>query len=142
MILLVLLFYFLPTLSFSQTTLPEEYRLLSEYIKTGDENIGRYLLEKYPNAVFSEDLKLMLSESAYNRGNLDDAKDYLKSINADRLKPDLLDRYAQLWKELSLDKKSALLSYPVLFRDFIGSVELTDSQALQVADKLIKKTVL
>lgn len=139
MILLVLLFCFLPTLSFSQTTLPEEYRLLSEYIKTGDENIGRYLLEKYPNAVFSEDLKLMLSESAYNRGNLDDAKDYLKNINADRLKPDLLDRYAQLWKELSLDKKSALLSYPVLFRDFIGSVELTDSQALQVADKLIKK---
>lgn len=139
MTLLILIFCFLPALSFSQLKLPEEYRLLSEYIRTRDESIGRYLLGKYPDAVFSEDLKLMLSESAYNRGDLGTAKDYLKSIDADRLKPDFLDKYVQLWKDLSLDKKSALLSYPVLFRDFIGNVELTDSQALQVADKLIRK---
>ncbi|MGB9873659.1 MAG: transglycosylase SLT domain-containing protein, partial [Hydrogenobacter sp.] len=138
MTFLILLFYFFSTLSFSQTILPEEYRLLSEYMKTKDENLGKYLLEKYPNAVFSEDLKLLLSENAYQRGDPETARNYLKSINADRLKPDLFDKYVQLWKALDLDKKSALLSYPVLFRDFIGSVKLTESQALQVADKLLK----
>lgn len=135
---LIFLFALSPRLSISQDILPQEYKLLSEYLKSRDEKIGRDILKSYPDAVFLDDLKLMLSEDAYARGDLKSARDYLESINLSRLKPDLLSKYAELWKNLDLDKKKALLSAPTLFRDFIGSVDLSDDEAIGVAQKLIR----
>jgi len=135
----VLFLLILYKLSFSQSFLPEEYVLLSQYLKTKDDSLGERILREYPNAVFSEDLKLMLSEEAYKRGNVSKAKEYLQSINPDRLRPDLLGKYAELWKSLDLDKKRALLNNPVLFREFVGSVELSKEERLSVAERLSKR---
>ncbi|ADO45389.1 Lytic transglycosylase catalytic [Hydrogenobacter thermophilus TK-6] len=136
-LILLWIYTLLPAHSFAQV-LPEEYQLLSEYLKSRDEKIGRSILRNYPDAVFIQDLKLMLSEDAYKRGDFEGAKNYLESIDVNRLKPDLLSKYADLWRVLNLDKKKALLANPVLFRDFIGSVELSLQEAISLAEKLTK----
>lgn len=122
----------------SSQTLPEEYSLLSQYMKDRDFKLGERILRDFPKAVFSEDLKVMMAEDLYRMGKLDDAKSYVQKVNVRRLRSDLLNKYAELWKELDLSKKEALLSNPVLFRDFIGSVELNDEETLHVAQQLIK----
>ncbi|MFN3813100.1 MAG: transglycosylase SLT domain-containing protein [Aquificaceae bacterium] len=127
------------TIVHSQTLpLPEEYRLLSQYLKDRDVLLGEKILRDFPRAVFSEDLKLMIAEDLYKIGKPDDAKGYIQKVDIKRLMSDMLSKYAELWKELGLSKKEALLSNPSLFRDFIGIVELKSEEALYVAEKLIK----
>jgi soluble lytic murein transglycosylase len=55
--------------------------------------LGERLLREYPNAVFVNDLRLLLAEDYYQRGELKRAEELLKEINPRALKFDYVERY-------------------------------------------------
>jgi len=60
-------------------------------------------------------------------------------MNPKDLKLDYLSRYAKLWRELGLDKKTAVLNLPHLFVDYLKDVELTEEERIKVGEDLINK---
>ncbi|ADC89102.1 Lytic transglycosylase catalytic [Thermocrinis albus DSM 14484] len=132
MILLLLLL-----VVFSYAQLPEPYVMLLEFRKTGDTNLGLKILELYPHAVFAEDLKVMLAQRFYEKGDTETASKLLRHVEPGKLKPDYREIYARLWKELQLDPKEALLKLPTFFVEYIPYVPLTDEEAVRVAQRLL-----
>jgi hypothetical protein len=55
------------------------------------------------------------------------------------LKFDYVERYAHLWRAMNLDKKTALLNLPHLFKDYIPEVFLTEEEKLKVGEGLIRR---
>jgi soluble lytic murein transglycosylase len=135
----VALFLIFVLFSFAFSQLPQRYALLSEFLQKGDLALGERLLRDYPNAVFVDDLKLLLAEGYYQRRELKRAEELLKEVNPRALKFDYVERYAHLWRTMNLDKKTALLNLPHLFRDYIPEVSLTEEEKLKVGEGLIKK---
>jgi soluble lytic murein transglycosylase len=58
----VALFLIFVLFSFAFSQPPQRYALLSEFLQKGDLALGERLLRDYPNAVFVDDLKLLLAE--------------------------------------------------------------------------------
>jgi soluble lytic murein transglycosylase len=133
------LFLIFVLFSFAFSQLPQRYILLSEFLQKRDLALGERLLRDYPNAVFVDDLRLLLAEEYYRRGELKRAEELLKEINPRALKFDYVERYAHLWRAMNLDKKTALLNLPHLFKDYIPEVFLTEEEKLKVGEGLIKK---
>ncbi len=132
-ILLLILF------SFPYAQLPKEYELLIVFKQNNDLQVGEQILKEYPNAVFINDLKLMMAEKYYETGDRKRSAELIKSVNPRALKPDYLSRYAKLWRELDLDKKTALLNIPHLFMDYLKEVYLTEEERIKVGEELIKR---
>ena len=133
------LFLIFVLFSFAFSQLPQRYALLSEFLQKRDLALGERLLRDYPNAVFVDDLRLLLAEDYYQRGELKRAEELLKEINPRALKFDYVERYAHLWRNMNLDKKTVLLNLPHLFKDYIPEVFLTEEEKLKVGEGLIKK---
>jgi len=55
--------------NFSYAQLPEDYALLIRFKNQDDLYAGEQILKKYPNAVFINDLKLLMAEKYYEMGN-------------------------------------------------------------------------
>ncbi len=135
----ITLFLIFVLFSFAFPQLPQRYALLSEFLQKRDLALGERLLRDYPNAVFVDDLRLLLAEGYYQRGELKRAEELLKEINPRTLKFDYVEKYAHLWRAMNLDKKTALLNLPHLFKDYIPEVFLTEEERLKVGEGLIKK---
>ena len=135
----VALFLIFVLFSFAFSQLPQRYVLLSEFLQKGDLALGERLLRDYSNAVFVDDLRLLLAEGYYQRGELKRAEELLKEINPRALKFDYVERYAHLWRAMNLDKKTALLNLPHLFKDYIPEVFLTEEERLKVGEGLIRR---
>ncbi len=135
--LIFVLLFLLVNSSFAQ--LPEEYALLIRFKSQDDIHAGEQILKDYPNAVFIEDLKLLMAEKYYQVGKRERSAELIKSINPRALKPDYLSRYAKLWRELNLDKKTALINLPHLFTDYLREVDLTEEERIKVGEELIKR---
>lgn len=135
----IALFLIFVLFSFAFSQLPQEYALLSEFLQKRDLALGERLLRDYPNAVFVDDLRLLLAEEYYRRGELRRAEELLKEINPRALKFDYVERYAYLWRAMNLDKKTALLNLPHLFKDYIPEVFLTEEERLKVGQELIRR---
>jgi len=133
------LFLIFVLFSFAFSQLPQRYVLLSEFLQKRDIALGERLLRDYPNAVFVDDLRLLLAEGYYQRGELKRAEELLKEINPRALKFDYVERYARLWRAMNLDKKTALLNLPHLFKDYIPEVFLTEEEKLKVGQELIRR---
>jgi len=133
------LFLIFVLFSFAFSQLPKQYALLSEFLQKRDLALGERLLRDYPNAVFVDDLRLLLAEDYYQRGELKRAEELLKEINPRTLKSDYVEKYAHLWRNMNLDKKTVLLNLPHLFKDYIPEVFLTEEEKLKVGEGLIKK---
>lgn len=71
-------------------------------------------MRDYPNAVFVDDLRLLLAEEYYRRGELRRAEELLKEINPRALKFDYVERYAYLWRAMNLDKNCPVEPSPSL----------------------------
>jgi len=127
----------LVNLSYAQ--LPEEYVLLLRFKNQDDLYAGEQILRNYPDAVFIHDLKLLMAEKYYQMGNKERSVELIKSINPKALKLDYLSRYLKLWRELGLDKKTAVLNLPHLFVDYLKDVELTEEERIKVGEELIKR---
>ncbi|RMH02482.1 MAG: lytic transglycosylase domain-containing protein, partial [Aquificota bacterium] len=134
--MLVLLLLLLASLSLAK--LPEEYRLLIEYRQTRDPKIAYRILREYPDAVFKDDLIVLLAKDRASAGNREEARRLLEGVNIKRVKEDYKEDLLDLWKSLGLDKKRALLEDPVLFREFIPQVQLSSEQAISVANTLYR----
>lgn len=134
---MLLLLLFFPLIVWSQ--LPQEYELLLRYRQTGDPSIGYRILREYPQAVFRDDLLLMLSKEESKRKRKDRARKLLEEINPSRLRESLREDYLNLWKELKLDPKQGFLKSPVLFREFIPQLELTTEEALRASEELFRR---
>lgn len=132
--LLVLL---VPLLVFAQ--LPHEYTLLLRYLERKDTAIGYRILREYPDAVFKDDLMLMLARDEYGAGNIERAKSLLVEVNPRNLKEDLRRDYVNLWRELGLDLKTGFLKAPVLFREFIPQLRLNPEEALRASEELFRR---
>jgi soluble lytic murein transglycosylase len=135
----VALFLIFVLFSFAFSQLPQRYVLLSEFLQKRDLALGERLLRDYPNAVFVDDLRLLLAEGYYQRGELKRAEELLKEVNPRALKFDYVERYAHLWRAMNLDKKTALLNLPHLFKDYIPEVFLTEEERLKVGEGLIRR---
>ncbi len=132
-------FLFFVLFSFGFSQLPRQYALLLEFLQKQDLFIGERLLREYPKAVFVDDLKLLLAEGYYKRGDLKRAEELLREINPKALRFDYVERYSHLWRIMNLDKKAALLTLPHLFKDYIPEVFLTEEEKVRVGQELIKK---
>ncbi|WP_448588635.1 lytic transglycosylase domain-containing protein [Thermocrinis sp.] len=134
-----IVFFFLFILYLSYAQLPEEYSLLIRFREQNDPSVGERILKNYPNAVFINDLRLLMAELYYQNGNRERAVELLREINPKNLKSDYVSRYARLWRELNLDKKTALLNLPHLFKEYIKEVELTREERIRIGEELIKR---
>lgn len=132
--LLVLL---IPLLVFAR--LPEEYTLLLRYIDKRDTATGYRILREYPDAVFKDDLMLMLARDEYQAGNAERARSLLLEVNPRNLREDLKRDYVNLWHRLGLDIKTGFLKSPVLFREFIPQLRLTPEEALRASEELFRR---
>lgn len=134
----MLLLLLLVLISASLAKLPREYELFIEYRRTQDPQIAYRILKDYPDAVFKNDLLVLLAKDVVAKGREDEARRLLDTVEPKKVKEDYRDDLLSLWKALNLDKKKALLEDPVLFREFIPQVELTTEEAIRVADTLYR----
>lgn len=119
--------------------LPKEYELLLKYKHSGDPSIARKILKEYPNAVFKDDLMLLLSKYENSRGKKENAIALLESINPNNLREVQREEFLKLWKELDLDPKKGFLKSPVLFREFVGKINLSVEESLKASEELFKR---
>lgn len=121
-------------------SLPEEYRLLNTYLRTKDSSVAYRILKEYPEAVFADDLRVMLARELVREGRREEAISLIHRVEPKNLTSDeLREDYVRLWKELNLDKKTALLKAPALFKDFVWEVSLSTDEALMVAQELFRR---
>ena len=134
-----LIFFLFIFFCLSYAQIPEEYSLLIKFREEKNPSIGERILRDYPDAVFIEDLKLLMAERYYQMGNVQRAKALMVEIEPRKLKRDYMSRYVKLWRDLNLDKKVALLNLPHLFREYLKDVELTEEERIKVGEELIKR---
>lgn len=135
----ILLILILISFLHAQELLPTEYKLFIEFKRNNDTELGERIVKEYPDAVFLDDLKLLLAKVFYTKGEEEKAKSYLLSINPRELKPDLKEEFKKLWQRLSLDPKQGFLKSPYLFSEWAGSVRVEDPQMrLQIATELFR----
>lgn len=134
---MLFLLLLLPLLVYAQ--LPTEYRLLTEYLSSKDASIGYRILREYPDAVFKDDLRLLVAKEEIRKGKRQDASRLLMDINPKNLRADLRGEYVSLWKDLGLDPKVGFLKSPVLFREFIPQIRLNAEEALSAAEELYRR---
>ncbi len=135
--MVLLLFLIFPLLVYAQ--LPTEYRLLINYMEKREPSIGYRILEEYPDAVFKDDLKLLLAQDELKMGRRQSASRLLMDINPKNLREDLREDYVKLWKDLELDPKVGFLRHPVLFREFIANIQLSPEEALLAGEELFRR---
>ncbi|MEN3034380.1 MAG: transglycosylase SLT domain-containing protein [Aquificaceae bacterium] len=124
----------------SCNALPREYALLKEYMASRDVNLGLRILKEYPDAVFADDLKLMLAnEVTPGKIQKSTAINLLLSVNPRSLRDDLKPQLLRLWKELGLDPKVAVIKDPILFKEFIPEVRLEPEEVKKVASELQRR---
>lgn len=124
----------------SCNALPREYALLKEYLASKDTALGLRILREYPEAVFADDLKVMVArELTSNKTQRETAINLLISVNPRSLRDDLKPTLLRLWKELGLDLKAAVLKDPILFKEFIPEVRLTPEEVSKVASELQRR---
>ncbi len=135
--MLVLIFILLFSLSWAQ--LPEEYRLFIRFNQTRDLSIGYRIIKEYPNAVFKEDLMLLMAKEELSKGEEERAKNLVLGIDPKNLSQQYREEYLNLWKSLNLDPRVGFLKAPALFREFIPYVSLSQDQALQASEELFRR---
>ncbi|MCS7170790.1 MAG: lytic transglycosylase domain-containing protein [Aquificaceae bacterium] len=135
MLILLLLLPFL----IAKAQPPEEYQLLIKYKQTKDIDIAYRILKEYPQAVFRDDLMLMLAKEETARGKKEEAKRLLLNSNPNNLLDNLKEDYVNLWKGLGLDQRTGFLKSPVLFREFIPNVKINQEEALKASEELFRK---
>ena len=124
---------------FGISTEAREYKLLKEFIEKRDINSGFYLLESYPEAVFLNDLKVMLADSLYRR-NPGKAKEVLKDLELSEVSDKLGTTLLRVWQSLGLDKKELALFFPELFSaEELKSFSFSNRQRLGVIKRLMSK---
>jgi soluble lytic murein transglycosylase len=133
--LLLLLLTFL----YAWSQLPKEYELLIQFKQTSDPSIAYRILKDYPDAVFKDDLMLLLAKLEKSKGREEEAKRLIKDINPKNLSPQYKEEYVSLWKDLGLDPKEDFLKHPALFREFIPQLRLSPEQSRTASDELFRK---
>jgi len=133
--LLLLLLTFL----YAWSQLPKEYELLIQFKQTSDSSIAYRILKDYPDAVFKDDLMLLLAKLEKSKGREEEAKRLIKDINPKNLSSQYKDDYVGLWKELGLDPKEGFLKHPVIFREFIPQLKLSQEEALNASEELFRR---
>jgi len=133
--LLLLLLTFL----YAWAQLPKEYELLIQFKQTSDSSIAYRILKDYPDAVFKDDLMLLLAKLEKSKGMEEEAKRLIKDINPKNLSSQYKDDYVGLWKELGLDPKEGFLKHPVIFREFIPQLKLSQEEALNASEELFRR---
>ena len=133
--LLLLLLTFL----YAWAQLPKEYELLIQFKQTSDSSIAYRILKDYPDAVFKDDLMLLLAKLEKSKGREEEAKRLIKDINPKNLSSQYKDDYVGLWKELGLDPKEGFLKHPVIFREFIPQLKLSQEEALSASEELFRR---
>jgi len=133
--LLLLLLTFL----YAWAQLPKEYELLIQFKQTSDPSIAYRILKDYPDAVFKDDLMLLLAKLEKSKGREEEAKRLIKDINPKNLSSQYKDDYVGLWKELGLDPKEGFLKHPVIFREFIPQLKLSQEEALNASEELFRR---
>ncbi|MFN3946620.1 MAG: transglycosylase SLT domain-containing protein [Aquificaceae bacterium] len=135
----VLLLFLILSLSWAQLQLPEEYQLFIRFNQTKDLSVGYRILRDYPDAVFKEDLMLLMAKEELEKGQEDKAKNLVLNIDPKNLSQQYREDYLNLWKSLNLDPKVGFLKAPILFREFIPYISLSQEEALQASEELFKR---
>ena len=136
--LLLLLLTFL----YAWSQLPKEYELLIQFKQTSDPSIAYRILKDYPDAVFKDDLMLLLAKLEKSKGREEEAKRLIKDINPKNLSPQYKEEYVSLWKDLGLDPKEGFLKHPALFREFIPQLRLSPEEALSASEELFRLSLI
>ncbi|MFN4012793.1 MAG: transglycosylase SLT domain-containing protein [Aquificaceae bacterium] len=127
------------TLLYAWAQLPKEYELLLQFKRTSDPSIAYKILRDYPDAVFKDDLMLLLARLEKSKGKEEEVKKLLKDINPRNLSSEYRDDYVRLWKESGLDPKEGFLKHPVLFREFVPQLRLGPEEALHASEELFRR---
>ncbi len=135
MLVLLLLLTFI----FAKAQLPTEYELYLKYLQTKDDLLAYQILRNYPDAVFKDDLMLLLAKEKATRNEKEEAKRLLLGINPKNLIKVDKGEYIKLWKDLELDPKLGFLKDPVLFREFIPLLKLSLEEALETSQELLRR---
>ncbi|MFN7064667.1 MAG: transglycosylase SLT domain-containing protein [Aquificaceae bacterium] len=116
----------------ARAQLPEEYVLLLEYKQTQNPSIAYRIIKEYPDAVFIDDIMLLLA-------GREKEKDLLLRINPRNLSRQYIEDYLRLWRELQLDPREGFLRSPVLFREFIPHIRLSPEEAIRSGEELFNR---
>ncbi|MCS7277569.1 MAG: transglycosylase SLT domain-containing protein [Aquificaceae bacterium] len=135
MLVVLLLLSFL----LAKAQLPQEYELFIRYRQTGDVDIAYRIIREYPDAVFRDDLLVLLAKREVSRQRLDKARQLLREVNPKNLREELKEELLKLWKDLELDPREGFLKSPVLFREFIPKVKLSVEESLEASEELFRK---
>ena len=129
-ILLLILF----VVAFSQDIV-EKYELYRTFLDTKDIQLGKKLLERYPNAPFKNELILRLVELTYKR-NPSEARRLLKKVNLKRVPPSRQREIIRIWKKFGLSLKPLVIAYPEKFLSHIKRYHFTREEKEQMAKRL------
>ena len=123
--------------------LPEEYKLLIKYRKTKNLTkkieIGKRIVKEYPNAVFIDDLKIMLAKNLLKKGRKGEARRLISEVRVGRIRYDLIEDFAELSKKLGVVKKTAVVELPEYFREYIGRIKFNEEEVYKIARRLYAK---
>ncbi len=134
---LLLILIFLST-AFSQN-LPREYQLLLEFFRTRDVKLGYKILENYSDAVFIQDVRVLVADELRKQSQRNESLKILRDIDPKKLRPDLKNVYKNLWVNYKLDLSEAFMKDPALFAEFAQQVKIDENKARDIFKELFDK---
>ncbi len=128
---------FLPLIVLSQEL--REYKLLKKFIETKNPEIGFFLLEEYPRAVFEDDLRVLLAERIY-KSKPQRAKELLKGVDFQNLSESMTEVLHRLWKKLGLDPRVIALNFPEeISYEELSSFDFSGKEKGKILKRLMRK---
>ncbi|WP_461828670.1 lytic transglycosylase domain-containing protein [Aquifex sp.] len=129
-VLLLILF----VTAFSQE-LVEKYELYRIFLDTKDVQLGKRLLERYPDAPFRNELIIRLVELTY-RKKPSEARRLLKKVNLKRIPPSRQKEVIRIWRRLGLSLKPLVLAYPEKFLPYVTRYRFSQEEREKIAKRL------
>ncbi len=120
------------------SNLASEYKLLKEFYREKDPDLGYLILREYPNAVFSEDLKVEVAYLYLQRGNKRRARKILENTDLSKVRDDLGDKATEVWRSLLLPRKPLVLRFPEKNTDLLEYLSFTQKERESIVKRLLR----
>ena len=118
---------------------PVEYELLRRFLDTRDVYTAYFLLDRFRDAVFVDELRIELAWDLLKRGDREEALRVAKHVNLERVRDLYASKVYDIWTNLPLDPKPFLLRFPEKAIHLLGRVKITEEEKEKVLSRLITK---
>jgi soluble lytic murein transglycosylase len=118
---------------------PLEYILLKKYLSTRDVYTALFILDRFRDAVFLDELRVELALDLLRRGEREKALEVARGIDLSRVRDSYAPKVFEVWTSLGLEPKPLVVRFPERSGDLLERVSLSPEEREEVLKRLLTK---